>query len=443
MITYKKHYKSLIVLGVPIIIGQLGTIVQSFADTVMVGHYGTLELSSAGFTNNVFNLILIAMMGFSYGSTPVIGGYYGRGDQLDAGRVMKESILSNIMVWALALFAATIVYVNLENMGQPSELMHLIKPYFLVLLASLLPQAIFNAMKQFCDGVADTRTPMWIMLMGNVLNIIGNYCLIFGKFGCPEMGLLGAGLSTLFARIVMAISIVGVVFASARYKVYISGFKMPATHSGFKHLCRLGFPISLQMGMEASSFNICAVMMGWLGAGALAAHQIMCTVGSLCFMIYYGIGASTAVRISHFRGRGDWVEVRRSAFAGFSMTLLAGVCISCMIFIFRTELISLFTSDADVVAIALTIIPPLMIYQFGDSMQTVFANALRAIEDVKMMMIHAFIAYVLVSIPLSALFAFGFGWGPAGIWYAFPFGLTTAGVLFYTRFNAQTKKKLV
>ena len=83
-----------------------------------------------------------------------------------------------------------------------------------------------------------------------------------------------------------------------------------------------------------------------------------------------------------------------------------------------------------------------MIYQFGDSMQTVFANALRAIEDVKMMMIHAFIAYVLVSIPLSALFAFGFGWGPAGIWYAFPFGLTTAGVLFYTRFNAQTKKKL-
>ena len=135
MITYRKHYKSLVVLGVPIIIGQMGTIVQSFADTVMVGHYGTLELSSAGFTNNVFNLILIAMMGFSYGSTPVIGGYYGRGDRLDAGRVMKESILSNIMVCALALLVASIIYVNLENMGQPSELMHLIKPYFLVLLA--------------------------------------------------------------------------------------------------------------------------------------------------------------------------------------------------------------------------------------------------------------------------------------------------------------------
>ena len=392
MITYRKHYKSLVVLGVPIIIGQMGTIVQSFADTVMVGHYGTLELSSAGFTNNVFNLILIAMMGFSYGSTPVIGGYYGRGDRLDAGRVMKESILSNIMVCALALLVASIIYVNLENMGQPSELMHLIKPYFLVLLASLLPQAVFNAMKQFCDGVADTRTPMWIMLMGNILNIIGNYGLIFGKFGCPEMGLLGAGLSTLFARIVMAISILVVVFASDRYKAYISGFRMPATRSGFKHLCRLGFPISLQMGMEASS--------------------------------------------------GDWAEVRRSAFAGFSMTLLAGVVVSFMIFIFRYQLISMFTSDAGVTAIALTIIPPLMVYQFGDSMQTVFANALRAIEDVKMMMIHAFIAYVLVSIPLSALFAFGFGWGPAGIWYAFPFGLTTAGVLFYTRFNAQTKKKL-
>lgn len=194
--------------------------------------------------------------------------------------------------------------------------------------------------------------------------------------------------------------------------------------------------------MEASAFSLCGVMMGWIGAVPLAAHQVMCTISTLCFMVYYGIGAAVAIRISHFRGQGNWDEVRRVAGVGLAMTFGVGIVLSASIFCLRYPIASMFTTSEEVVGVVVALIIPMMFYQIGDCIQIVYANALRAIEDVKMMMLYAFIAYVVVSIPLSYIFAFTLNMGPVGIWWAFPFGLTTAGVLFWTRFNKSTRQKL-
>lgn len=440
MITYKSHIRSLVALGIPIVIGQLGNIAQAFADTMMVGQYGTDELSAAGFTNNVFNLVIFFLLGFSYSTTPIVGSHFGRGQYAEAARTLKESLAMNLLVCAGIVSLMTLLYFNLHRLGQPEEILPLICPYFLVILVSLPFMSVFNSLKQFCDAVGDTQTPMWVMICGNILNIVGNYLLIFGHCGLPELGLVGAGIATLFSRILMSVIIAAIVFFTDKYAAYREGMKLKMTRRGLWHLGKVGFPISLQMSMETASFNVCAVMMGWLGASALAAHQIVCTVGSLCFMVYYGIGAAAAVRISHFRGRGEWREVRRAAFVAFGLTLFAGVVLASAIYIFRMPLTRAFTTSEVVVATVMPIILPLMLYQLGDSMQTVFANSLRAIEDVKMMMWYAFIAYIVVSIPLSYLFAFPLGGGSAGIWYGFPFGLTTAGVLFFMRFDRQTRR---
>ena len=201
--TYKGHYKALFYLGLPIVIGQMGVIVLGFADTLMVGHHSTAELAAASFTNNLFTLCIIFSTGFSYGLTPVVGEFYGNRRFMEAGQALRSSLLANVLVALLLTLIMTVVYFCVEYMGQPEELIPLIKPYFLVLLASLVFVMLFNGFKQFTDGITQTQTAMWVLLGGNTLNIIGNYILIYGKFGFPELGLLGAGISTLFSRIVM------------------------------------------------------------------------------------------------------------------------------------------------------------------------------------------------------------------------------------------------
>lgn len=438
---YKKHFLLITRLGFPIVVAQLGTIVTGFADTIMVGQYGTNELSAAGFTNNVFGLIIYFLLGFSYSTTPVVGAFYGQGRYADAARSLKESLLANMGACAAVVALMTVLYFNLHLLGQPEELLPLIAPYYLVVLASMPFVSAFNALKQFCDGVGDTKMSMWVMIGGNVMNIIGNYLLIFGKLGCPELGLVGAGVATLIARVMMVVAIIVLILTSRRYAMYREGLRMRATADGVKHLTRKGLPVGLQLCMEASAFSLCGVMMGWLGAVPLAAHQVMCTISTLCFMVYYGIGAAVAIRISHFRGQGQWTEVRRVAGVGLTMTLATGLILSVLIFLLRYPIASMFTTSDEVVRVVVALIAPMMVYQIGDCIQIVYANSLRAIEDVKMMMMYAFIAYILVSIPLSYLFAFTLGMGPEGIWWAFPFGLTTAGMLFLTRFNKTTRQK--
>ena len=415
-------------------VAQLGTIITGFADTIMVGQYGTDELSAAGFTNNVFGLVIYFLLGFSYSTTPVVGAYYGQNRYADAARTLKESLVANMGACAVVVVLMAVLFFNVNHLGQPAHLLPLIRTYFLIVLASIPFVSAFNSLKQFCDGVGDTKMPMWVMIGGNVVNIIANYVLIFGRFGCPELGLAGAGIATLSARVLMVAVMLAIILKSSRYAPYRDGLRMSYRSKGVAHLSRKGLPVGLQLCMEASAFSLCGVMMGWLGAVPLAAHQVMCTVSSLCFMVYYGVGAAVAILISHFRGQGQWGEVRRAANVGLGMTIVLGMVLATSIFVLRRPIAQLFTTDADVVNVVVALIVPMMFYQLGDCIQIVFANALRAIEDVKMMMLYAFISYVVISIPLSYIFAFPVGMGPQGIWWAFPFGLTTAGLLFWTRF---------
>lgn len=433
---YFRHYGQLASLGLPIIIGQLGIILVSFADTMMVGHYRTSDLAAASFVNNVFNLVIIFSTGFSYGLTPVVGRFFGKSDFRSVGRMLKNSLAANSLIAVLLVLVMTAVYLNVDRLGQPAELLPLIRPYYLVLLASLLPVLLFNAFKQFADGITDTLTPMWILLTGNIVNIFGNWCLIFGKLGCPEMGLLGAGISTLISRILTVVIFACIFFFSGKYAQYREGFLHgKVNRRDFRTLNRLGWPVGLQMGMETGSFSLATIMVGWLGTLSLAAHQVMLTVGQLGFMLYYGMAAAIAVRTSHFLGQGDVRNVRDSATAGFQLILIMAAVVSTGIFAFRNSIGGLFSENMEVAAIVAQLVIPFIIYQFGDGMQCAYSNALRGISDVKPVVLIAFIAYFLVSLPAGYIFGFVCGWGLTGIWMSFPLGLTTAGLLYFLRFR--------
>ena len=435
------HYKALLKLGIPIVIGQLGMIVLGFADTLMIGHHSTEGLAAASFVNNMFNLVIIFATGFSYGLTPIVGSLFGSGKQEAVGRTLKNALWANGLMGILLTALMTLLYANLHRLGQPEELLPLMRPYYLVLLASLIPAMLFNAFKQFADGITDTQTPMWLLIGGNALNILGNWMLIYGHLGFPEMGLLGAGIATLSSRIIILLVFIGIFLVSKRYHIYRAGFLQGKLNKpDFLQLNKLGWPVALQMGMETASFSLATIMVGWLGAMALAAHQVMMTIGQLGYMMYYGMAAAVAVRVSNFHGQRDTEGVRHSSSAGFHLILLMAVMVSIPLLLLRHQIGGWFTDNAEVTLMVASLIIPFIIYQFGDGLQCTYSNALRGIADVKPVMYIAFIAYFIISLPAGYLFGFVFDWGLTGIWLSFPFGLTSAGLMFYFRFRHQIRK---
>lgn len=435
------HYRTLLLLGIPIVIGQIGVIILGLADTLMIGHHSATELAAASFVNNMFNLAIIFSTGFAYGLTPVVGSLFGRNQLKETGGMLKNSLVANSVLALLVCAVMTLLYLNLGNLGQPEELLPYMRPYFLVLLISLPFVLWFNGFKQFTDGITDTKVSMWILLGGNVLNIIGNYILIYGKCGFPEMGLLGAGVSTLTSRILMVVAYLILFWGSSRYRIFREGFQQGRVNmADFKILNKLGWPIAGQMGMETASFSLSAIMVGWLGSTELATYQVMTAISQICFMMYYGMGAAVSIRTSNFFGLQDMPNVRRTANIGFHIILMMIVCTSIPIFLLRHQIGGWFTDDPRVSVMVAQVIIPFLLYQFGDGLQINFANALRGIADVKWMMVFSFIAYFIISLPLGYLFGFVLEWGITGVWMAFPFGLTSAGIMYYLRFRHQTLK---
>lgn len=417
-------------------IGQLGMIILGFADTMMVGHHSTTELGAASFVNNIINLVIITATGFSYGLTPIVGGLFGREELPQAGRALRCALLANLMAGAIMMAALGILYFNVGNIGQPKELLPYIKPYYLVLLASIPFVMLFNAFKQFTDSITETRTSMWILLSGNLLNIIGNYVLIYGKAGMPEMGVVGAGVATLLSRVFMVALFLFVFLSRKKMRPYREGlFGLGWSRQLVRRLVSLGTPIALEMGMETASFSLSIIMVGWLGTIALASHQVMITISQFTFMVYYGLGAAVAVRTSYFNGQDDRDNVRHTVVAGLQVMVALELLLSGIIFLLRNHIGGWFTDSVEVSSTVISLMVPFFIYQFGDGLQINYANALRGIADVKPLMVIAFIAFFVISLPVGYFCGFVLNFGLVGVWMAFPFGLTSAGVMMWYRFK--------
>lgn len=437
---YPKEYKALLKLGIPITIGQLGLTLQNLADNIMVGRHSTEELAAAGFVNNLFILAILLTLGYSIGAVSQIGSLYTQNRKERIVEILKSSIVADLLQGIVIVFALVGLYFGLPFMGQPEELLPMMRPYLIIQIASLPFMVLSGAFRQMTDSINDTAVAMTIMLIGNVWNIFFNWVLIFGNLGAPEMGIIGAAWATFSSRVVIAILSFLVFFLRPKYKVYREFWK---TAKIMKRdvllLNRLGWPIAIQMGMETASFSLVAIFLGWLGTNVLAAHQVMLNVANAIFMFYIGISNAVSIRVSNYNGLKDMHGVKQAAYAGWEMILLLGFILSVVAFMYCDRISYLFTDSEEVAAIVASMALPLVLYQLGDGMQCTFANALRGLGDVKKLMWYSFLAYMVISLPLSYLFGIVMKGSAFGIWMGFPFGLTTAGLLYLRRFQKQLK----
>ena len=433
---YLNEYKSLFRLGMPVMATQLGIITVAFADTAMVGAYGVEELAAAAFVNSMFMIPVVMQIGFASGITPLIGALFGRDDHAGAGRTLRAGLQVNAFLSIGLTVLMGILYFFLDRFGQPEELLPLIRQYYLIILASLFPMAIFNCSQQTANAVTDTATPMWIILSANVVNIIGNYLLIFGKFGFPEMGLNGAGLSTLTARWLSTLGILTVFMTTHRYRPY-KDEALGSSHVG--HIRRVvwntSWPIMIQSGVECGLWSLGAIVTGWFGKIQLAAYQVINTISQLGFMTFMSFGIAVSIRSANYMGVGDMAGVRRITMAGLHLNLILATAASALFLFCGHTLTGFFSPDEEVLASAGMLILPLVIYQYGDAAQLTFANGLRGTGNVRRFLWVTLIAYILIGVPMLFWLATGLGMGNTGVYYSFSFALFAAEGIYYAFFR--------
>lgn len=439
--TYLPQYRAIIKLGIPIIMGQMAMVLLGVCDTLMVGHYNTDSLAASAFTSSLFFMPLMFCMGISLGFVPIAGACYGRDERFEVGSLLRHAHIVNLIALIILMIPMIILYFWLGHLGQPDELLPLIKPYYLCHLLSFPFISLYFTYKQFTDSITETNISMRVIISGVIMNIILNYLLIYGVYPFPELGLFGAGLATLISRIFMGISYLVYIQSNRKYVIYQNGFRK----GGFSFtkvwtMWKMGFPISIQLLLEASSFSLTSVMAGWIGTIALAAHQIMLTFSQLFFMIYNGLGSALSVQISIFNGQKDLKGVKHTANAGFQLMMSLFFFNATVAFLVRNHIGPWFTDNDSVALLIPIVMVPLILYQAGDALQITYINVLRGLGDVKPIMWISMFCYLGISLPISYICGIGLQWGLLGIWMGFPFALTFAGIGYYIFYRRNLKK---
>lgn len=428
-------------IGLPIMLGQACVIILAFADNIMIGWHSVDELAASSFVNNVMNLFILTELGFATGMTPMIGADNGTGNIKGIGITVKNGLMTNGIIGGISIILLTIIYFCLDHFGQAPELMPYIKPYFAIIGISTLFALGFNVLKQFTDGICRPMISMTLLMIGNLLNIFGNWVLIYGKLGFPEMGLTGAGISTLVSRVLILIVFAVYIFKSKKMNEYARAIKEALLSRGeMKTVFKMGYPVGIQMALESSTFTFAAVMAGWLGVIQLAAHQVVITISQLFFLMMQGLSFAVSILVSNAFGRKDLGSVREYARKGYFMTLGISATLSALLYCFRYQAAGIFTDSPEVSAMAVSLFFLLFAYQFGDGLQLCFANVLRGIQDVRPIMYAAFVSYYLIAIPSAYVLGFKTSLGIHGIWLGFPIGLTLAGIFFYARYRSDLKR---
>jgi multidrug resistance protein, MATE family len=448
---YWSHYKTTIILAVPVMFSQIGHMIVQITDNIMVGHIGTTSLAASSFGHNVFIGGLLLCIGFSAAMTPFVGAVKGKGDSAESGagdqlqtrydatreaaEWLRNGSIANIAFGLLITTLMLGMSFFLDRMGQTPEVVRLATPFYILMVISILPIMLFQSMRQFAEGIGNTRSAAYITIQEIILNVGLNYVLINGKFGFPALGITGSGIATLIARCSMAFTFAILYRNSKIFAPYVAALKKTRFDlAKVREYARLGLPLGGQMIMEVTAFAVGAIMMGWLGAPSLAAHQIAIGAASLTFMGANGIATAATIRVSQFFGARDRGNMRSAGIAALHI-VLAYMSLTALAFVLlRNILPTFYITDAVVIGIAANLLLIAAVFQIFDGAQSVMLGTLRGLGDANVPAVVAFVAYILIALPISYVAAFVLHWREAGIWAGYVAGLTIASSFFVLRF---------
>lgn len=447
---YTKEFSYNWRLAAPVIMGMLGHTFVGLVDNLMVGQLGAAELAAVSLGNSFFFVAMSIGIGFSTAITPLVAEAdsehnFSRGKSAFKHGFVLCSLMA-IVLFALMLLAKPLMYM----MDQPQEVVVLALPYLDIIAISLVPLIIFQALKQFSDGMSLTKFPMYATIIANVINVFFNYVLIFGVWGFPKMGVVGAGIGTLIARFVMIMLMWYFLNRLEKTKAYVKDLKLfVLEHSMLKKINSLGLPSALQMFFEVGLFTAAIWLSGTLGKNPQAANQIALNLSSMTFMIATGLSVTAMIRVGNQKGLKRPVELRRIATSIFIMGLALAILFALIFLIFNKVLPTFYldlndlthiADNQNVVEIASSLLIIAALFQISDSTQVVFLGALRGLQDVKIPTLITFFAYWIIGFPVSYFLGDASKYGSSGIWIGLLAGLTASSIFLYIRFNYLSKQ---
>ncbi|MFN3873721.1 MAG: MATE family efflux transporter [Ignavibacterium sp.] len=437
----KSYIQKTLSLAYPVIIGQLGLIMMGVVDSIMVGELGAVPLAAASLSNSLIFIVLIIAIGNAIAVTPLVAILVGAKKSDECGIYFRQSLLVNLVMGAL-VFLIILVGVNyLHLLGQSFSVQQKAKSYMIIIGFSIFPLMIFQTYKQFIEGLSIMRPAMIITLAANLINVFANWVLIFGELGFPRLELDGAGWATFISRLFMAISLMIFVMRNKRFSIYDVSFHFRSLNFPvIRRILSVGLPSGFQYFFEVGAFSFAVIMIGWIGANELAAHQIAISLASVSFMGVLGISQAGGILVGNAVGEQSVQLVRKSGFTAIVLGMM-WMSVSGIIFIlFRNYLPYIYIRDEAVIQIASQLLIIAALFQLSDGIQAVGIGILRGLTDVKSPTVITFVAYWIISLPIGYLLGFKFGLGVIGVWIGLLIGLTSSAIMLTLRFNYKSRK---
>ncbi len=441
-----EEIKKTLLLALPIGIGQLGHVLTGVADYTMLGHHDSLEMASTTFATSVFFPIMILGLGFSLGLTPLVAKSNGAKDPLKVNQLFSTGLKLNFAIGIVLYLLLLLIAQYLFGFNQDPEVVEGCLTYFSIISISIIPLMIFQNFKQFVEALQDTLTPMYISLGCNVFNVILNYLLIFGVAGFPELGIVGAAISTLVSRVLMVVVFVFYFYTKKSKRILlVNALRTRIDFTFAKKIIEIGLPISIYMFFEVTAFSAATFMVGWISKDHLSGHQIALSLASMSFVVAMGVGNAGSIRTATYLGEQKIGKIKDVAVSVIFIVLSLSFLAALIFLVFKNQLPLIFVPSSETIIIkqASGMLVLAAIFQFSDGLQVALQGLLQGVGDVKIPSFIAVISYWGIGLPLGYWFAFNYGMSAQGIWVGLALGLTFSAVFQSLRYRHVLRKLIV
>lgn len=443
MFIINNHIKNTIYLAWPLVITQVGYIITGMVDTVFLGKIGPAEQAACILSNNLYILLLVFGIGVSYATTPLVTSANQNMDLLKKASLFKNSIFLNVSVSIICFIVLFLSSGLLKYMHQPEDVIKLAVPFFNVLIFSMIPISLFFTCKQYCEGLSNTRMALFISIIGNVINIILNYLLIYGKFGFPELGYIGSAWASFISRVFMGFSFLYLIFKSPVTKEISAVYnKVKINKKELFHLAKIGLNAGLQLTFEVAAFVIAGLMAGTFGKEQIDAHGIALSIAAFTYMFASGISSASSIRVGIYKAQDNWLEIKQAAFSSIKLVMLIMGGFAILFLMINNFLPKVFSSDLQIVNLASKLLIIAALFQLFDGIQVTIVGILRGLEDFKIPTLISLVGYWIIALPLAYWLAFILKLETVGVWIGLLVSLIFAAVVLFWRLNYLINKNL-
>ncbi|MDA8895894.1 MATE family efflux transporter [Bacteroidia bacterium] len=423
-------------LSIPMVLGQLGLMLQGVTDVIMVGPLGDDYISSANMANNVFFLLIAFFMGMLFSMSTVISIKDGEGKRNNTPFTYKAGLLLSFTAAILIVLLNEITIANFSILGQVSEINDIAPGYLRIIGWSAIPFLVFVAARQFSDGLGITAVGMYISIGGFIVNILFNGIGINGWITGVPLGITGAGLATLSTRVLMAI---GLIIYIAKHKTLgnlksTKVFNWEVCKKESIQLIKLGIPLGVQFFAEVACFAVSGLIVGTISSVQAAAHAVALSIAALTYMAVTGVAQAGGILAGNFYGERNLGKLKILGKDMIQLSVIFQLFFGILLFVFKRPIALLFELEGETLELTVLLLTIACVFQLADGIQVIAMNLLRGIKDVKMSMTIALVSYWIIPIPFSYYFGVVMGYGAQAVWWGFVIGLTVACILGVVRY---------